>query len=121
MAAAAIRHLAWKHGATIMLVHSRTNPESKGFWASMGFKPASRFTAQLVDVDGGDWGWSDTHLMELNVEHMAHISDTLLKAVSSALTALLQPNCGGCWQSEEIHALFHNAANVKRRVSAGLQ
>ena len=68
---AAIRHLAWKHGATIMLVHTRTNPESKGFWTSRGFKPASRFTAQLVDVDGGDWGWSDTSLMELNVKQLA--------------------------------------------------
>ena len=74
-----IKHLAWKHGATQMLVHSRSTPEAKGFWIAMGFKAASRFTAQLVDVDGGDWGWGDTALMEQNVEHMAHISDQLLK------------------------------------------
>ena len=79
-----------------MLTHCRNTAESKSFWGSMGMKPASRFTAQLVDVDGapsraehapcapthvansilgagGDWGWSDTTIFELPVEHMAHV------------------------------------------------
>lgn len=66
-----LKCLAQEHGGDgcTMFVHSRGTKEARGFWAAMGFRGASRFTAQLADTEGGTWGWDDTEEMEQCVKH----------------------------------------------------
>ena len=86
-----MKMLAWKADATVMLVHSRTNPEAKRFWTAMGFRAASRFTGGLKMANGGEWGWEDTEEMEQEVVHMPHVQDALMKVTQQAPVLMNEP------------------------------